>query len=102
MQTECSAERSMFGRVEGRSVVAEFDGGALTLVSFLSRQALGSRFFMRFQAAPVSGGTVLDDRALQTQAECGHVAPSRAFLIAFLVSASASPSRSACAARVAL
>ena len=30
MQTECSAERSMFGRVEGRSVVAEFDGGALT------------------------------------------------------------------------
>ena len=30
MQTECSAERSMFGRVEGRSVVAEFDGDALT------------------------------------------------------------------------
>jgi hypothetical protein len=30
MQTECSAERSMFGRVDGRSVVAEFDGGALT------------------------------------------------------------------------
>ena len=30
MQTDCSAERSMFGRVEGRSVVAEFDGGALT------------------------------------------------------------------------
>jgi len=30
MQTECSAERSMFGRVEGRSVVAEFDGGTLT------------------------------------------------------------------------
>ena len=30
MQTECSAERSIFGRVEGRSVVAEFDGGALT------------------------------------------------------------------------
>ena len=30
MQTECSAERSMFGRVEGRSVLAEFDGGALT------------------------------------------------------------------------
>ena len=30
MQTECSAERSAFGRVEGRSVVAEFDGGALT------------------------------------------------------------------------
>ncbi len=30
MQTECSAERSMFGRVEGRAVVAEFDGGALT------------------------------------------------------------------------
>jgi hypothetical protein len=30
MQTECSAERSMFGRVEGRSVVAEFDGGGLT------------------------------------------------------------------------
>ena len=30
MQTECSAERSVFGRVEGRSVVAEFDGGALT------------------------------------------------------------------------
>src|SRR5271156_6460692 len=30
MQTECSAERSMFGRVEGRSVVAEFDGGVLT------------------------------------------------------------------------
>ena len=30
MQTECSAERSMFGRVEGRPVVAEFDGGALT------------------------------------------------------------------------
>ena len=30
MQTECSAKRSMFGRVEGRPVVAEFDGGALT------------------------------------------------------------------------
>src|SRR6516225_12056986 len=30
MQTECSAERSVFRRVEGRSVVAEFDGGALT------------------------------------------------------------------------
>ena len=30
MQTECSAERSMFGRVEGRAVLAEFDGGALT------------------------------------------------------------------------
>ena len=30
MQTECSAERSMFGRVEGRAVMAEFDGGALT------------------------------------------------------------------------
>jgi hypothetical protein len=30
MQTECSAERSMFGRVEGRSVVEEFVGGALT------------------------------------------------------------------------
>src|SRR5271166_6058956 len=30
MQTECSTERSVFGRVEGRSVVAEVDGGALT------------------------------------------------------------------------
>jgi hypothetical protein len=30
MQTECSAERSVFGRVEGRAVMAEFDGGALT------------------------------------------------------------------------
>ena len=30
MQTECSAERSVFRRVEGRSVMAEFDGGALT------------------------------------------------------------------------
>ena len=30
MRTECNAERSVFGRVEGRSVVAEFDGGALT------------------------------------------------------------------------
>ena len=30
MQTECSAKPSAFGRVEGRSVVAEFDGGALT------------------------------------------------------------------------
>ena len=30
MQTECSAERSAFGQVEGRSVVAELDGGALT------------------------------------------------------------------------
>src|ERR1700678_96878 len=30
MQTECSAKRSVFGRVEGRPVVAEFDGGALT------------------------------------------------------------------------
>ena len=30
MRTECSAEPSMFGRVEGRPVVAEFDGGALT------------------------------------------------------------------------
>ncbi|HVP99500.1 MAG TPA: IS1380 family transposase [Roseiarcus sp.] len=30
MQTECSAETSAFGRVEGRPVVAEFDGGALT------------------------------------------------------------------------
>ena len=30
MQTECSAEARMFGRLEGRLVVAEFDGGALT------------------------------------------------------------------------
>ena len=30
MRTECSAEPSVFGRVEGRSLVAEFDGGALT------------------------------------------------------------------------
>ena len=30
MQTECRAEPSLFGRVEGRPVVAEFDGGALT------------------------------------------------------------------------
>ncbi len=30
MQAECSAEPSVFGRVEGRPVVAEFDGGALT------------------------------------------------------------------------
>src|SRR5208282_4143648 len=30
MQTECSAERSVFGRVEGRPLVAAFDGGALT------------------------------------------------------------------------
>ena len=30
MQTECNAKRSAFGRVEGRPVVAEFDGGALT------------------------------------------------------------------------
>jgi hypothetical protein len=30
MQTECSAEASVFGRVEGRRVVAAFDGGALT------------------------------------------------------------------------
>jgi hypothetical protein len=30
MQTECSAEPIVFGRVEGRPVVAAFDGGALT------------------------------------------------------------------------
>ncbi len=30
MQTECSAKPSGFGRVEGRPVIAEFDGGALT------------------------------------------------------------------------
>ena len=30
MQTECSAEPSLFGAVEGRAVVAAFDGGALT------------------------------------------------------------------------
>ena len=30
MQTECSAKPSEFARVEGRSVVAEFDGGAVT------------------------------------------------------------------------
>jgi hypothetical protein len=30
MQTECSAKASEFARVEGRPVVAEFDGGALT------------------------------------------------------------------------
>ena len=30
MQTECNAEPSLFGQVEGRPVVAEFDGGALT------------------------------------------------------------------------
>ena len=30
MQTECSAEPSLFAQVEGRPVVAEFDGGALT------------------------------------------------------------------------
>jgi hypothetical protein len=30
MRTECSTEPSQFGRVEGRPVVAAFDGGALT------------------------------------------------------------------------
>ena len=30
MQTECSAEPIAFGRVEGRAVVAEFKGRALT------------------------------------------------------------------------
>jgi hypothetical protein len=30
MQTECSTELSAFGRVEGRPVVADFDGGRLT------------------------------------------------------------------------
>jgi hypothetical protein len=30
MQTECSAKPSEFARVEGRAVVADFDGGALT------------------------------------------------------------------------
>ena len=30
MRTECSAKPSEFARVEGRSVVADFDGGALT------------------------------------------------------------------------
>ena len=30
MPTECSAEPSVFGRVEGRPVVAEFDSGAMT------------------------------------------------------------------------
>jgi len=30
MQTECSAEPSRFGVVEGRTVAAAFDGGALT------------------------------------------------------------------------
>src|SRR3974390_919112 len=30
METECSAKPSVFGRVEGRPVVASFDGGALT------------------------------------------------------------------------
>ena len=30
MQTECSAKPSAFGQVEGRPVVAEFDGGTLT------------------------------------------------------------------------
>jgi hypothetical protein len=30
MQTECSPKLSAFGQVEGRPVVAEFDGGALT------------------------------------------------------------------------
>ncbi len=30
MQTECSAKPRGFARVEGRPVVADFDGGALT------------------------------------------------------------------------
>src|SRR5919112_907697 len=30
MPTECSAERLAFARVEGRAVVASFDGGAMT------------------------------------------------------------------------
>jgi len=30
MLTECSAKASEFARVDGRPVVAEFDGGALT------------------------------------------------------------------------
>ena len=30
MQTECNANASVFGRVEGRPVIAAFDGGALT------------------------------------------------------------------------
>jgi hypothetical protein len=30
MRTECSAKSSEFARVEGRPVIADFDGGALT------------------------------------------------------------------------
>ena len=30
MQTECSAKASQFAPVEGRQVIAEFDGGAVT------------------------------------------------------------------------
>src|SRR5271170_2277006 len=30
MRTECSAKPSQFARVDGRPVVADFDGGALT------------------------------------------------------------------------
>ncbi len=48
MQTECSAELSVFGRVEGRPVMAAFDGGALTSDAgglLLGRRTEGSIWF---------------------------------------------------------
>jgi Transposase DDE domain group 1 len=62
MQTECSADLFGFARVEGRSVVAAFDGGKITsdaggLLLGAADQTIGliDRFCAVFPRQPVRG-----------------------------------------------
>src|SRR6202035_1622009 len=43
MQTECNADLFGFARVEGRAVVAAFDGGALVQIAVTSKNAFPLR-----------------------------------------------------------
>lgn len=52
MQTECSPKPSEFARVEGRPVVAAFDGGALT--SQGQRPALRARVYELASRRPLT------------------------------------------------
>ena len=59
MQTECSAKPSVFAPVEGRPVVAEFDGGAVTsdaggLLLGAADKAIGLARIIRLALADVA------------------------------------------------
>lgn len=65
MQTECSADLLGFARVEGRSVVAAFDGGKITSDAGGVLLGAADRAISSSQRAPLNnlfGGHLSDDR----------------------------------------